>query len=145
MNNLINKWHSILNMPKKDLGWHKEDISDELQEFKEARGLINKWSELSDIVYTYTRARWSGHKTIEYPLDKIRFFVGLIYMFPKYTLRWRFFRALGEKIDKSIKITEVRNPKKIEKLEHIAKKYNLDPIMFKNEANKLMKKWIFLK
>ena len=145
MDNLINKWHSILDMPKRDLAWHKEDISDELQEFREAKGLINKWSELSDVVYTYTRARWSGHRTIEYPLGKIGFYIGLIYMFPKYTLRWRFFRVLGKKIDSNIKITEVRNPKKIEKLEKMARKYNLNPEQFKTEATKLMKKWIFLK
>lgn len=24
MNNIINKWHSILDMPKKDFEWHKE-------------------------------------------------------------------------------------------------------------------------
>lgn len=107
--------------------------------------MINKWSELSDVVYTYTRAHWSGHKNIEYPLSKISFYVGLLYMFPKYSLRWKFYRVLGKKINKNVKITEVRNPKKIEKLEHIAKKYNLDPIIFKNEAEKLIKKWIFLK
>ncbi len=57
-------------------------------------------------------------------------------MFPKYTLRWRFYRVLGKKIDKNVKITEVRNPKKLEKLEYIAKKYNLDSIKFRdNEDN----------
>ena len=135
----------MLDMPKKDFEWHQQDVLDELQEFNEAKGLINKWSELSDVVYTYTRAHWSGHKTIEYPFGKISFYVGLLYMFPKYTLRWKFYKVLGKKIDKNVKITEVRNPKKIEKLEHIAKKYNLDPAIFKYEAEKLMKKWIFLK
>ncbi|MBI2631345.1 hypothetical protein HYW73_04030 [Candidatus Nomurabacteria bacterium] len=145
MKKLIESWHSLLNMPKHDLAWHTQDIADELEEFKESKGLIHKWSELSDVVYTYTRARWSGYETIKYPLGKISFFMGLLYMFPKYSLRWRFYRVLGKKIDNNIKITEVRNPKKIEKLEHIAKKYNLDPIKFKNEAKKLMKRWIFFK
>jgi len=145
MHKIIHKWHSILDMPKNDFAWHQKDISDELEELEEARGLINRWSELSDVVYTYTRAYWSGHKTIKYPLSKISFFIGLFYMFPKYTLRWRFFRVLGKKIDKNVKITEVRNPKKIEKLKKIALKYNLDPERFTIEATRLMKKWIFLK
>ncbi|MFA6177872.1 MAG: hypothetical protein WC694_03215 [Candidatus Paceibacterota bacterium] len=142
---IINKWHSILNMPKKDFEWHQADVLEELKEFEEAGGLINKWSELSDVVYTYTRARWSGHKNIKYPLNKISFYLGLLYMFPKHTLRWKFYRILGQKIDKNVKMTEVRNPRKIEKLKHIASKYNLDPEQFVNEANKLMKKWVFLK
>lgn len=142
---IINKWHSILNMPKKDSEWHKVDVMEELKEFEETSGLLNKWSELSDVVYTYTRAHWSGHKNIEYPLSKISFCLGILYMFPKYTLRWKFYRVLGKKIDKNIKITEVRNPKKKEKLKHIALKYNLDPEQFVIEADKLMKRWVFLK
>lgn len=101
-------------------------------------------SELSDVAYTYTRAHWSGHTEIEYPLSKTNFYVGLLYMFPKYSLRYGFYRVLGRKIDKNVKITEVRNPKKLEKLEHIAKKYNLDPEIFKVEAEELKKRWIFL-
>ena len=145
MKKIINKWHSILDMPKKDFEWHRQDVLDELQEFSEAKGLINKWSELSDVVYTSTRAHWSGHETIEYPLSKISFYVGLLYMFPKFTLRFGFYRVLGKKIDKNVLMKEVRNPKKIEKLEHIALKYNLNPEQLKIEAEKLMKRWIFLR
>ncbi len=140
---IINKWHSILHMPKKDFEWHQADVLEELNEFKEAKGLINKWSELSDVVYTCTRAHWSGHQTIEYPLSKFSFYIGLLYMFPKCTLRYKFYRVLGKKFGRDI--TEVRNPQKIAKLEHIAKKYNLDPEHFTKEANKLKKWWIFLK
>jgi len=143
--NLIKYWHSKLDMPKYDLDWHRQDIADELKEFEEAEGLICRWSEISDVVYTYTRAQWSGHKDLTFPLKRNSFYVGLLYMFPKYTLRWKFFRVLGKKFDKDLKITEVRNPRKIEKLENIAKKYGLDPIRFKDEAGKLMKRWIFLK
>lgn len=145
MKNIIKSWHTKLDMPKHDLDWHKQDIIDELEELKEAKGLVCKWSELSDVVYTYTRAVWSGHKDLDFPFKKASFYAGLIYMFPKYTLRWKFFRILGKKFDKDLKITEVRNPKKIEKLENIAKKYNLDPIKFKAEAESLMKRWVFLK
>ena len=135
----------MLDMPKNNLDWHKEDISDELKELEKAEGLIDKWSELSDVAYTYTRAHWSGHTSIKYPLSKTNFYIGLIYMFPKYTLRWKFYRVLGKKFDKNIKITEVRNPEKIEKLKVIAEKHNINPEKFTEEAKKLMGKWVFLK
>lgn len=145
MKYLINKWHSILDMPKKDFDWHQADIFAELKEFDEAKGMINKWSEISDVTYTYTRAHWSGHTDIKYPLTKIHFYVGLLYMFPKYSLRYKFYRILGKRIDKNAKLKEVRNPKKIEKLKHIARKYNLDEDKFEQEAKKLMAWWVFLK
>lgn len=47
----------------------------------------------------------------------------VLYMIPKYTLRWRFFRKIGHQFDKNLNISEVRNPKKIEKLKKIASKY----------------------
>ncbi len=84
---LINLWHSMLNMPKYDEAWHKHDMEDELGEYYEAQGLIGTWSEISDVVYTYTRAKWSGHENIIFPFSKIYFYIGVIYMIPKYTLR----------------------------------------------------------
>lgn len=145
MKNLIHKWHSYLSMPKYNLDWHKNDVKEELEELKEAEGLIHKWSEVSDVVYTFTRAKWSGHKELDFPLNKVHFYIGLVYMFPKYTLRWKFFNKLGKKFDKNLNITEVRNPKKIHKLEDIAKRHNLDSEIFVNRAQKMMKWWVFLK
>ncbi len=142
---LINKWHDMLHMPKYDEAWHKQDMADEIAEYEEARGFIDTWSELSDVAYTYTRSKWSGHHTIEFPLSKIKLVIGLLYMFPKYTLRFRFFRDLGHQFDKNLHISEVRNPKKIEKLKVIAQKYNHDPEVFQQKAQKLMRFRIFLK
>ncbi len=140
---LINKWHSMLNMPKYDEEWHRQDMADELAEYKEANGFIDTWSELSDVAYTYTRARWSGHKTVPFPLARIKLYVGILYMIPKYTLRWRFFRKLGHQFDKSLHISEVRNPKKVIKLKVIAEKYSLDPDEFTSRATRLIKRQIF--
>lgn len=143
--NLIHRWHDKLNMPKYDEEWHKQDMADELAEYEEAHGLIDTWSELSDVAYTYTRAKWSGHTAVDFPLSKIQLFVGIVYMFPKYTLRWRFFRELGHRFDKNLNISEVRNPKKIEKLKKIAEKYNLNPDEFTQKATSLMKNRIFFR
>ena len=142
---LIKKWHDTLNMPKHDEAWHKQDMADEIAEYLEATGPIDTWSELSDIAYTYSRAKWSGHDTFELPLPKIKLFIGYIYMVPKYTLRWKFFRDLGHTFDKHLHISEVRNPKKTEKLKVIAEKYGLDPEEFTKKAQHLMKYRIFLK
>ena len=141
---LINKWHDMLAMPKYDEEWHKEDMADELAEYKEASGFIDTWSELSDVAYTYTRSKWSGHNTIEFPLSKTKLVIGLLYMFPKYTLRFKFFCDLGHQFDKNLHISEVRNPKKVEKLKVIAEKYNLDPDDFTDRATRLMHHRIFL-
>jgi hypothetical protein len=134
----------MLDMPKRDLEWHKNDIAEEIQELKEANGLICRWSEVSDVVYAYTRTKWTGHQ-IERPISLGLFYVGAIYMFPKYILRWTFYYSIGKKFDKNLKITEVRNPKKEEKLHKIAVKWNLDPELFKTEVKRKMKYWVFLK
>lgn len=141
---LIKYWHSILDEPKESFEWHQNDVNDELQELAEAKGFIHWWSELSDVAYTYTRGRWSGHN-LKRPINLWLFSFGLIYMFPKYTLRWTFYYSVGKRFDKKLKITEVRNPKKPQKLKVIAQKYNIDPNEFRKEVERKMKHWIFLK
>ena len=138
--NLLNHWHNMLNMPKYDEAWHQQDLADELAEYEEAKGFIDTWSELSDVAYTYTRAKWSGHKNIAFPLSKTKLHIGILYMFPKYTLRWRFFRKLGHCFDKNLYINEVRNPRKVTKLKVIAEKYNLDPEQFQIKAEQELKR-----
>lgn len=145
MNKIIHKWHSYLDMPKYDLAWHQQDLADELGELNKARGFINVWSELSDVAYTYTRAYWAGHSQIVLPISYPSYYLGLIYMFPKFTLRWKFFDSLGKEFGDNVKIREVRNPKKIEKLMVLADKYQIDKDQFIESANKKMKYRFFLK
>ncbi len=145
MKSPIYLWHTKLNMPKYDEAWHRKDLADEMLEYKEAVGVINIWSELSDVAYTYTRAKWSGHSNIKYPLLRWQLYIGIIYMIPKYTLRWRFFRKLGHYFDYQLQISEVRNPLKVEKLTVIAEKYNLDPIKFKDRAKQMLTYSLLLK
>lgn len=133
----------MLGMPKHDRAWHEQDIADELKELGEAEGLLPSWSEMSDIVYTYTRAQWSGHNEIRWPLGIFSFFIGALYMFPKYTLRWLFFRRIGKMMG-TPNITEVRNPKKMEKLDDIARRYGLDDREFKREVEKRLQFWPLL-
>ncbi len=39
---MINKWHQLLDMPKYDEAWHLQDLSDEMEEYKEATSVIDK-------------------------------------------------------------------------------------------------------
>lgn len=140
---IIRLWHHWLDMHKYDEAWHLNDIKDEQKEYEEARGFVDRWSELSDVVYTYTRARWTGHDGVVFPFSRFHLFAGLLYMFPKYTLRWLFFRRVAKKFGK--KISAIRNPQKAHKLRGIAEEFGMDPDAFEKECKRLMKYWIFLK
>lgn len=140
---LLNAWHELLGMPKYDEAWHRKDIRDEQDELDEAHGFIARWSEYSDVAYTYSRARWSGHR-IPRPLRLAAYAYGLAYMFPKYTLRWLFFRTAGKRTDASVRLRAVRNPRKVKKLRGIAAENGLDEARFEQEAKKLLRYWPLL-
>ncbi len=140
---ILRAWHNWLNMERHDKAWHLDDLKDEMEEYDEARGLIERWSELCDVVYTCTRSHWDGYPDIKYPYAWWTFAVGLIYMFPKYTLRWLFFRKVAKRFGK--KISAIRNPKKTHKLRDIAEEFGMDPDAFEKECKRVMKYWVFLK
>lgn len=137
-------WHNLLGMNSKNLEWHEQDVLDELNEYKEAKTISNKWSELSDVVYTVTRARWDGYG-IEFPISKSKVIIGAIYMFPKITGRWLFFYRAGKKAGSKKRVTEVRNPIKVHKLHHIAEKYELNSVQFEKICKRQLKYWPLLK
>lgn len=140
---MINKWHALLQMPKHDKSWHEQDLADELAEYYEEKRLFLKWSELSDVVYTCSRGSWSGHK-LEFPFSRTMYVVGVVYMIPKYTGRWLFFRRAGAKVGATRKLHEVRNPKKAHKLHTIAEKYGLDAKNFQLVCEKQLRYWFLL-
>tara|TARA_B100001964_G_scaffold192794_1_gene215657 strand:+ start:227 stop:625 length:399 start_codon:yes stop_codon:yes gene_type:complete len=132
-------------MERHDIAWHNSDIKDELAEYYEAKGFFNKWSELSDVTYTYTRTLWGGYKDVDRPLSRLKLFAGAFYMVPKYTLRWLFFRTAGRRVGAKCVVREVRNPAKVHKLHSIADMYGLDKECFEEECKKLLKQWFLLK
>ena len=143
LNLMINKWHQLLKMPKYTQIWHENDLADELREYNEETKILKKWSELSDVVYTCTRGRWSGYE-IAFPFSRWQFMIGTIYMIPKYSGRWLFFRSAGKKVGATTAIREVRNPKKTHKLHTIAKKYDQDPKTFQAICERQLRYWILL-
>lgn len=140
---MIQKWHTWLDMPKHDMTWHLNDLNDEMNEYDEEQKLFKKWSELSDVVYTCTRGKWSGHE-IKFPFSKTKFYIGSVYMFPKYTGRYLFFRRAGKKAGAANKLHEVRNPKKVHKLHFIAENHGIDKEQFQQICEKQLKYWILL-
>ena len=138
-------WHRILGMEKHTLAWHEADMADEMREYKTAVRFMERWSEVSDVVYSYTRAKWSGHSELSFPLPRRYLIWGALYMFPKYTLRWLFFVIVGKLAGSPQIIRAVRNPQKSEKLKNIAAAYHLDEERFFALCQNLLKYWILLK
>lgn len=131
-------------MPARELDWHVEDQAGEVAELMEARGIVDRWSEYADVVYTTVRARKDGYD-LAFPYTKLHFMYGSIYMFPKYTLRSLFYQSAGKKAGVGSMVHEVRNPKKIHKLYHIAGKYDLDPEKFAEICQRQLRYWPLLK
>lgn len=140
---IVHRWHTWVNQPKEDIDWHKTDIADELKELQEATSVVNRWSELSDVVYTVTRGRWSGHD-LEFPINRRQQMIGYAYMFPKYSSRALFFRRAGKKAGASQRLESVRNPKKVAKLENIARQNGINPESFIKICQKQRKYWPLL-
>ncbi len=139
---LIHTWHSLLNMEKYSKQWHVNDINDEFAELQSANSLLHKWSEYSDVCYTFSRARWSGYE-VDLPITRYMYYVGLVYMFPKYSLRYMFYRRIGKKFGKTL--CEVQNPSKRAKLEKIANRNDIPADQFVDTCNKLLRFWPLLK
>lgn len=140
---IVKRWHAWVNQPNFDESWHKQDIADELQELTTATGFVNHWSEMSDVVYTVTRARFSGHK-LAYPIPRSQVVLGYVYMYPKYSLRVLFFRSAGRKAGAKEPLQSVRNPRKVYKLQEIAEQNNIDPALFIDICKKQLRHWPLL-
>lgn len=141
---MLNKWHTWLDQPKFDKKWHLDDMADELAEYREETSLLKQWSEASDVVYTYTRSRWSGHEGVEFPLGRFAYAFGTMYMYPKYSLRQLFFQRAGKKAGMNERLRCVRNPRKTHKLHTIAEQNNLNKKVFQNTCEKQLRYWLLL-
>lgn len=141
---IMRKWHDWLDQPKYDEQWHRNDMADELAEYREETKLLKKWSEASDVVYTYTRSKWSGHGSVEFPLGRVAYVFGVLYMYPKYSLRQLFFQRAGKRAGKSNRLRCVRNPRKTHKLHQIAEDNKLDKDKFQNICEKQLRYWPLL-
>lgn len=115
---MINKWHDWLDLPRFDKSWYEKDLADELAEYHDENNYFKKWSELSDVAYTVSRSQWS-ESTVDNPFSSTKHYLGVIYMVPKYTGRYFFYRTAGRKAGANKDIKWIRNPKKLHKLKEI--------------------------
>ncbi len=140
---IVQKWHSWLRQPVFDRTWHESDVADELLELHQAKSLLYKWSEMSDVVYAVSHGRWSGHD-LAYPIPQYQVMLGFVYMYPKYTSRAVFFRRAGKKAGITRPLQSVRNPKKIHKLQTIAIEHHIDPKLFVGICQAQARRWPLL-
>lgn len=143
MSGMNNWWHKRLDLPRHDKAWFVAEMTGELAEYRDAKGLIYKWSELSDVVYLVTRAVFEGRGGITADVSRLRYAVGLLYMYPKYTSRFLFFYRAGKKLGVTT-VREVRNPQKTHKLHDIAGWHDLDPVAFQKVCEKQLRYWPLL-
>jgi hypothetical protein len=140
---MIDKWFQWIGQPKHDLAWHKSDIAEELAEYYEEKRLLKKWSELSDVVFTTARSRWSGYQ-VEFPLARWQYPLGVLYGLPKFSLRFLFFRSAGKKAGALKPVNAIRNPKKTHKLHAIAEQNGIDKKKFQAICEQQLRYWILL-
>ena len=143
--NILYKWHDWLALPKFTKSWYEDDLAGELSEYEAETKAIKRWSELSDITYTCSRARWSGYY-LPFPLKRYQYWLGLIYMLPKYTNRFLFFRMAGRKAGANKDIRCVRNPNKLEKIDETIRDQNVEVDLekLKNICQKQRRFWLLL-
>ena len=137
-----NKWHAYLGVRKRSASWHSMAIRDELEEYYAATSLLNKWSKAADVHFAHGQAKWGGYK-LRYPLSPDAYLLGKLYMYPKYTLRFWFFRRAGKKLGNP-DVREVRNPRMVLKVREIAEQYGFDTKAFERVCKKQLKYWPLL-
>lgn len=65
---LLERWHKTLGLPRNmPLSFHQERLAEELQEVLEAKTVIERLSETSDVLFTISRARYCGFPIREQP------------------------------------------------------------------------------
>lgn len=137
-------WFNTLNLPTKPRKNFDRYLSEELEELSLANGFWERMSEKADIVYLAHRAHWHGYADVVCPLGKSDQITTVPYMLLKHSSRWLFYRRAGHKLDNNVHICSVRNPKKTEKLERVARQWGLDENEFIAVCQKQLRYWVLL-
>ncbi|KAF2234117.1 hypothetical protein EV356DRAFT_179874 [Viridothelium virens] len=138
-------WLTMLGLKRETPeSWHRERLTDELQEFQEAKGAVEKLSEESDVFFCISRARHDG-----FPLEPSPTFwtrrnaLVYTYMVLKLTSRWLFYLVAAWccGVPTWMSVREVVNPSKDVKLERVAGRHGIDPAKFKRVGKRLLRVW----
>ncbi|KAL3463279.1 hypothetical protein BJX64DRAFT_287533 [Aspergillus heterothallicus] len=150
------RWHRVLHLPRQpSLAWHRARIREELAERRHARNFLQRLSEMSDVLFSTSRARHDGFEihprlfvsVFACPSRFLRSTFGLglayAYMLTKFTLRWGFYRtaAYFAGSPKPFEVREVVNPRKKGKLDEVAERHQIDKERFRRICARL--KWVW--
>jgi hypothetical protein len=127
--------------------WYHDRLEEELQEVKNAKTLIEKLNETSDVYFSILRAHYDG-----FPVGQLPPFVVTrdtpvyAYMFTKFTLRWGFYRVAAflcgaENLGK---VREVVNRRKGSELRVVAARHQIDSEEFEKVGRRLRWVWTLL-
>ncbi|OJD21181.1 hypothetical protein ACJ73_07483 [Blastomyces percursus] len=140
-------WYGKLRLPPQSTpSWYQDRLREELQERRLAKVPWQKLSEMSDVLFAITRARYDVILAIAPKLPFIfapRYVFVYTYMLAKYTSRWMFYRtaAIICNAPRWDLVCEVVNPSKDHKLEEVASRHRMDPAKFRRVCRQLWRLW----
>ncbi|KAF9636602.1 hypothetical protein BFW01_g7498 [Lasiodiplodia theobromae] len=137
----LHRWHAMLGLVRQSpASWHEDRLREEIQERDAAITLVERLSESSDVIFTISRAQYDGFPVGDLPpLATLNNAPVYAFMLGKFTMRWAFYRTAaylcGAPHWRSI--CEVVNPAKDSKLEQVALRHDIDPVVFVRVGSKL--------
>lgn len=145
---ILHWWLTMLRLARQSPpSWYRNRLREELRERQAAVTAWEKLSESSDVLFSILRARHDGHPIGTPPPYRIwHNSLAYGYMVVKYTSRWSFYRTATRfcsNIDHRM-VCEVVNPAKDHKLEQVALRHQIDPLIFRRTCHRLRRVWPLL-
>lgn len=130
-NPLLRTFHTALSLPAHPASWHTARLASELLEPAQANTPLSRLSETCDVLFTISRAHYSGHTIPNYHPEKyydIRHVHVWCYMALKFSSRFWFYRVVARGAGKRDWwcVREVVNPGKREKVREVAGRHGVE-------------------
>lgn len=140
-------WHRYLHLRPQPRNWYRARLREELRERRMARTLCQRLSETADVFYTISRAQNDGFPIRTLPLFDVFLHLPVYtYLLLKYTSRWGFYRVASClcAAPGGVLMREVVNPAKDHKLDEVALRHGVDPVLFRRVCCRLRRVWPLL-
>jgi hypothetical protein len=140
------RWHGRLRLPRHPKPWYKARLREEIYERRLATTPLQKLSETADVFYIISRSQYDGFTIRKLPDFTLAHLAVYAYLLLKYTSRWQFYRTASFLCNHSdlSSIREVVNPNKDYKLQEVACRHGIDPIIFTRICRRLRVIWPLL-